>query len=63
MNLPPPSSASATPFRSGNDSTDTTTLLDYAYYVIESWEASGEHINLKKAWLERARELGAEPSR
>lgn len=51
-------------FRSGKKEQDYITLLDCAYDIMEIWDTSDSPYNqrLKKAWLERARELGAEPS-
>lgn len=63
MSLIPPSSALSTPFRSGDDKADMVTLLDCAYDIMEVWQAEGAYnAALREAWLERSRELGAEPS-
>ena len=50
-------------FRSGDDKQDATVLLDCAYDIMEIWKAEGAYNQrLQKAWMQRARELGATPS-
>jgi hypothetical protein len=51
-------------FRSGDDKQDAIVLLDCAYDIMEIWKTEGSPYNqrLKKAWMQRARELGAVPS-
>ena len=50
-------------FNSGNKEQDYITLIDCAYDIMEIWDVSESPYNqqLKKDWLKRARELGAEP--
>ncbi len=54
------------PFRSGDDKQDLITLIDCAYDIVEIYWRPGptETYNqkLRKAWMERAKELGATPS-
>jgi hypothetical protein len=50
-------------FCSGDAQQDAVVLLDCAYDVMEIWKAEGPYNqSLKKAWMQRARELGAVPS-
>lgn len=52
-------------FNSGNKEQDMVSLLDCAYDIMELWSPTDkEQYNqkLRKAWLARAKELGAVPS-
>lgn len=50
-------------YDTGDELTDLISLVETAYDIVEIWKAEGLYNqNLKKAWLKRARELGANPS-
>lgn len=53
-------------FRSGDDKQDLLTLVDCVYDIVEIyWRPGPTEIynqKLRKAWMERAKELGARPT-
>lgn len=51
-------------FHSGNDKEDVVCLLDMALDLVETWDVKSSPYNqrLKRCWMKRAQELGANRS-